>query len=134
MRALFNPFITTQANVCVHCLTPSAPCRLMRALCRRFVWFLQNIDIVKLHIVKTTIMIISQTIYIAHPYFTPPQALFMMDGCTFLGLKISTAIHCHYNAWKSQDIFIITLCLSERRKSYTPILRGSKSRANNFFG
>ncbi len=121
MRALINPFIITQANACVLSVGVSLV-------------FCKILDIVKLHIVKTTITIISQTTYIAHPYFTPPRALFMMDGCTFLGLKISTAIHCHYNAWKSQDIFIITLCLSERRKSYTPSLRGSKSRANSFFG
>ncbi len=31
--------------------------------------------------------------------------IFMMDGCTCLGFKISIAIHCHYKAWKSQDIF-----------------------------
>ncbi len=39
----------------------------------------------------------------------PSGALFMMDVYTFLGFKISTAIHCHYKAWKSQDIFNITL-------------------------
>ncbi len=26
---------------------------------------------------------------------------FMVDGCTFLGFKISTTIHCLYKAWKS---------------------------------
>ncbi len=34
-----------------------------------------------------------------------PRRALMMDGCTFLGLKISTSIHCHYKAWKAQDIF-----------------------------
>ncbi len=37
----------------------------------------------------------------------PRGALFMMDGCTFLGFKISTTIHCHYKAWTS--FFNITL-------------------------
>ncbi len=35
----------------------------------------------------------------------PCGTLFMMDGCTFLGFKISTTIHSYYKAWKSQDIF-----------------------------
>ncbi len=30
----------------------------------------------------------------------------MMDGCTFWGFKITSTIHCHYKAWKSQDIFL----------------------------
>ncbi len=30
----------------------------------------------------------------------------MKDGCTFLGFKISTTIHCNYKSWKSQDIFL----------------------------
>ncbi len=28
-----------------------------------------------------------------------------MDGCTYLAFKISTPIHSHYKAGKSQDIF-----------------------------
>ncbi len=39
----------------------------MRALCRCF-GFCKILDIVKLHIVTTTLTILSQTIYIAHPY------------------------------------------------------------------
>ncbi len=35
----------------------------------------------------------------------PYGAIFMMDRCTSLGFKISTTIHCHYKAWKNQDIF-----------------------------
>ncbi len=31
----------------------------------------------------------------------------MMDRYTFLGLKCSTPIHCHYKAWKSQDILLL---------------------------
>ncbi len=31
--------------------------------------------------------------------------LLMMDGCSFLGFKISSTIHCPYKAWKSQDMF-----------------------------
>ncbi len=27
----------------------------------------------------------------------------MIDGWTFLSYKISSPIHCHYKAWKSQD-------------------------------
>ncbi len=33
---------------------------------------------------------------------------FMMIGCSFLDLNISTTFHYHYKAWKSQDIFKIT--------------------------
>uniref|UniRef100_A0A673NFS9 Integrin, alpha 1 n=1 Tax=Sinocyclocheilus rhinocerous TaxID=307959 RepID=A0A673NFS9_9TELE len=35
----------------------------------------------------------------------PCGALIMMDGYNFLGFKISTPIHCHYKAWKSQGSF-----------------------------
>ncbi len=35
--------------------------------------------------------------------------LFIMDGCSILGFKISTTIYCHYKAGKSQGIFNITL-------------------------
>ncbi len=41
-------------------------------------------------------------------FINPPEpcgVLYMMDGCTFLGFKILTTIHCHYKTWKSQDIF-----------------------------
>ncbi len=49
------------------------------------------------------------------------EHFFMMDGCTFLGFKISTPIHCHYKAWKSQDIFNMTLTVFVwKKKSYTP--------------
>jgi len=30
---------------------------------------------------------------------------FIMGGCTFLFFKIRIAIHYHYQAWKSNDIF-----------------------------
>ncbi len=33
------------------------------------------------------------------------EALFMMDEHTLLDFIISTPIHFHYKAWKSQDIF-----------------------------
>ncbi len=32
----------------------------------------------------------------------------MLDGRTLFSFKISTPIHCHYKAWKSQDIFNVT--------------------------
>ncbi len=50
----------------------------------------------------------------------PCRVLFMMDGCTFWGFKISTPIHCHFKSWKSQDIFYITrIVFIRKRKSYT---------------
>ncbi len=42
--------------------------------------------------------------------------LLMMDGCTFLGFKISNSIHCHYKAWKSQEFFYITQIIFVRKK------------------
>ncbi len=47
----------TQANICVHSVG------VLSVFCKIH-------DIVKLHIVKTTLTILSQTIYIAHPYHT----------------------------------------------------------------
>ncbi len=44
------------------------------------------------------------------PLLMPPEpygVFFMMDGCSLFCFK--TSIHCHYKAWKSQDIFIILL-------------------------
>lgn len=41
-------------------------------------------------------------------FFNLPEiygTIFMMDGCTFLAFKISTTIHCHYEAWKSHETF-----------------------------
>ncbi len=38
----------------------------------------------------------------------PCGALFVMDGCTLLDFKISTATHCHYKVWKSQG------CVSQK--------------------
>jgi len=38
-------------------------------------------------------------------YFRSVWSTFIMDGCTFMDLKQS--IHCHYTAWKRQDIFLI---------------------------
>ncbi len=49
----------------VHGLTPSSPRRLMYA-CTLLFGFCKILDIVKLHIIKTTITILSQTIYISH--------------------------------------------------------------------
>ncbi len=43
-------------------------------------------------------------------YINPPGAMCssFYDGWTyFLGFKMSTPIHCHYKAWKSQKIFLI---------------------------
>ncbi len=57
-RALFNRFIITYTNVCMHSVG------VLFDLCK-------ILDIVKLHIVKTTITILSQTIYITHPYVIP---------------------------------------------------------------
>jgi len=37
--------------------------------------------------------------------FMIDRCTFMMDRCTFMDFKTETAIHCHYKAWKSQDIF-----------------------------
>jgi len=37
--------------------------------------------------------------------FLMDRCTFMMDRCTFMDFKTETAIHCHYEAWKSQDIF-----------------------------
>ncbi len=44
----------------------------------------------------------------------------------FLGFKISTDIHCHFKAWKSQDFFLYnsdSICLKEK-KSYTRMAWG----------
>ncbi len=45
------------------------------------------------------------------------DALFMMDGCTFLGFNIiMTTIYWHYLSWKSQDNFLYLsdcICLKE---------------------
>ncbi len=60
-------------NVHVHCLTPSSPqanvCMPPPRNVAVLFGFCKILDIVKLHIVKTTITILSQTIYIAHPYY-----------------------------------------------------------------
>jgi len=39
-----------------------------------------------------------------------------MDGCTFLGFKISCTIHSHYKAGKSQGIFNISLIVFGKKK------------------
>ncbi|XDV31154.1 hypothetical protein PO909_033909 [Leuciscus waleckii] len=39
--------------------------------------------------------------------FIMDRCTFIMDGCTFMDFKLETSIHCHYKAWKSQDIFFI---------------------------
>ncbi len=58
-------------------------------------------------------------------FIKPPElceALFMMDGCTFLGFKISTTIHYHYKAWKSQDIFLYNSnCINLKEQSHIPL-------------
>ncbi len=49
----------------------------------------------------------------------PRGALFMMDRWTLLDFKISTVIHCHYKAWKSQDIFLYSSnCICLKKESH----------------
>jgi len=48
------------------------------------------------------------------------RCTFMMDRFTFLHFSKKIPIHCHYKAWKGQDIFNITLITSEKRMSYAP--------------
>ncbi len=51
----------------------------------------------------------------------------MMDRCTFLGFKTLTTIHCHYKAWKSQDIFLYNsdcICLKEESHIHLGWLEG----------
>ncbi len=60
----------------------------MRALITVWLGFCKILDIVKLYIVKTTITILSQTIYIAHPYLLYIQQHFFQkiyvkcEGCS----------------------------------------------------
>ncbi len=50
----------------------------------------------------------------------------MMDGCTLLEFKISTAIHCHYKVWKSQECFSDCIRLKEESHIQLGWLRGKQ--------
>ncbi len=68
----------TQANICVHSVG------VLSGFCKIH-------DIVKLHIVKTTLTILSQTIYIAHPYHTHTHTHTWAELCT--ATNATTHVH-----------------------------------------
>ncbi len=86
--------------------------------------------------VLNMVIFLTQTLGFKRLLLTPwscVEKYFMMDGCTLLDFKISTTIHCHYIACKSQNLYIyiyiyiyiytyLRLYSPERRKSYTPTM------------
>ncbi len=67
----------------------------------------QKLEIMVFNVLNKDIFLTQSVALIQMTFINPPELCGAFLWCTFLGLKISTSIYCHYKAWTFLNITLI---------------------------